>query len=224
MKKLLLLLCLVFFTYTNTFTQSISIEINPRGEGVTTKWVVTYNSSGIISSCKKFLISTEEVLEILTLETIINGFQSKYQVKALTVDNQIECGDNKLFIRSHVQNSLSHSDKTVNRIVSLNGDEISDVVNNSLIYRFNTELQQLLDYNGIVISERQENIIINNSDDTKMTIVEQNDVIQIIRENIPAIEPPTVIRITGNITSLKKSQLINYSILPYELQFLNFLM
>lgn len=208
----------------NTFTQSFLIEIDPRGEGVTTKWVVDYNPSGIITSCKKIFISTGEVLEILTLEINNNGFHSKYQVKALTVDNQIECGESKLLIRSHVQNSLSHSDKTVIRVVSLNENEISDVVNNSMIYRFNTESQQLLDYEGMVISERRENVILNNSDDIKMTIVEQNGVIEIKKENIPAIEPPTVIRIIGKITSLKRSLLINYSILPYELQFLIFLM
>lgn len=221
MKKIMILLLFVL-TCEVSFTQNIEISVAPRGDTETIRWELSYNSFGMITAYMKYMISTGEVLESLTVTKTDNGFLSDYKVKALTVVNQIECKKNDLAITSRLKNSLTGSDKTSERSVTKIANEIIDVVNGFTIYKYDIQKKKLFDCDNQIISERQENIIYNDGD--IITIFIRPEYIELKVLKNPAIVPASIIKIRGDVNKLQKSLIINYSLIPYELQFLLLLM
>jgi hypothetical protein len=217
-------LCSLILGCTFSFAQNITITIALRGEKETIKWNLTYDFSGMITSCRKSMISTDEVIESLVVTTTENGFLSEYKAKALTMIRQIVYKKGDLAIISLYQNSITNSDETSHRLVIKNDNEIVDIVNDFIVYKYDVLNKKLFGSDGHIISERQGDIIYNHDKESQITIIAGSEYIELQEKMIPAIVPPTLIKISGDVYQLKKSQMINYSIIPYELQFLLFLM
>jgi hypothetical protein len=82
------------------------------------------------------MISTGEVIESLAVTTNDNGFLSEYKAGTLTVINQIVYKEDNLAIISRYQNLITNSDETLRRLVSKVANEIIDIVDDSLIYKY----------------------------------------------------------------------------------------
>ncbi len=206
------------------FTQNLVVTISPRGEAKQISWNVNYNSLGLITSCEKQVILSNEILEKLSIQETTSGFKSEYFAKALSVKNVILQEVNSLNISSRVLNSITKSDKTSRRIVNQEEKVIIDKVNDLVIFRYEIHNKKLYDGKGNIVSERKGNIIYNYVDENKINISFNTGYVELKQEMIPSIAPATVIKISGNISDLTKSQLFNYAVIPYELRFLLFLM
>jgi hypothetical protein len=185
-----------------SFAQDITITIALRGNAETIRWELSHDSLGMITSCRKFMISTGEVIESLVVTTNDNGFLSEYKVGALTVINQIVYKEDNLAIISRSQNLITNSDETSRRLVSKVANEIIDVVNDSLIYKYDVLNKRLFGSDGHIVSEWQGDIIYNHDGNSQITIIAREGYIELQEKMIPTIVPPTIIRIRGDIYQL----------------------
>ena len=214
------IICLLVIPSYGLFSETTTILINRAENGNAFSWEIEKDSDNIIKRVVKKILKTGEVTEQIIVHRDGEKINTTYIAGNYKLTQELVVGDNNVVSNYNEVNSYLKTSKNGIQKIQLTNDVYENYLNGVLKGTFNYKEKWLKNSTGEYILRMKSNSIMSN-DGTIINISKKSSSLILTFKNNPQILPPDVYTFSSNFIGLgEQNIMINYFILPYEIQFL----